>query len=308
MMNPVLRREAITSLRGWKNYAVLTFYLLMMVLGAGIFFYTSVFQSYRFGFDPQDVVYLYVVLAAIQMALVVLSVPALTAGSISGERERQTLDLLLVTKLSAFSIVIGKLLSSMAFILLLIISTLPVFSIVFYFGSVGISSLLTMICFTLTTAFMLGGISIFFSCIYKRTVVSIMLVYIITGVLCFGTLLLVALPMMVRGYNETSGWSMLIKLIPNPGVGFFSLIDNQIGSNIVEDVFFNYTQAKKDTFVLWASGNLWVLHMVFQIVVGSVFVVLAAGLINPVREHKQKGKGTKTEKTKKEKKKGKSEE
>ncbi|WP_352400384.1 ABC transporter permease subunit [Anaerotignum sp.] len=308
MMNPVLRREAITSLRGWKNYAVLTFYLLMMTLGAGIFFYTSVFQSYRFGFDPQSVVYLYVVLAAIQMALVVLSVPALTAGSISGERERQTLDLLLVTKLSPFSIVIGKLLSSMAFVLLLIISTLPVFSIVFYFGSVGIGNLLTMICFTLTTAFMLGGISIFFSCIYKRTVVSIMLVYIITGVLCFGTLLLVLLPMMVRGFYEPSDGATLIKLIPNPGVGFFSLIDNQIGTNILQSAFFNYTQGTKSSFILWASGNLWILHMTFQVVVGCVFVVLAASLINPVREHKQKYKTNVTRKAKKEKKNKKSEE
>ncbi|MCQ4937477.1 MULTISPECIES: ABC transporter permease [Anaerotignum] len=300
MMNPVLRREAITSLRGWKNYAVLTFYLLMMTLGAGVFFYGSVFQSYRFSFDPQNIVYLYVTLAAIQMALIVLSVPALTAGSISGERERQTLDLLLVTKLSPFSIVTGKLLSSMAFVLLLIISTLPVFSIVFYFGSLGIGSLLMMMGFTLTTAYMLGGISVFFSCIYKRTVVSIMLVYIITGVLCFGTLLMVLLPLATRGYGQISNIATLIKLIPNPGVGFFSLIDHQIGTSIVDDVFFHQINGTKKTFILWASNNLWILHMAFQVVVGSVFVILAAGLINPVREHKQRNKASKTKKKKSE--------
>ncbi|MDD3393833.1 MAG: ABC transporter permease subunit [Anaerotignum sp.] len=300
MMNPVLRREAITSLRGWKNYAVLTFYLSMMTVGAWIFFYTSVYQSYRFSFDPQSIVYLYVTLAAIQMALIVLSVPALTAGSISGERERQTLDLLLVTKLSPFSIVIGKLLSSMAFVLLLIVSTLPVFSIVFYFGSLGIGSLLTLICFTLTTAYMLGGISVFFSCIYKKTVVSIMLVYIVTGVLCFGTLLLVLLPLAVRGAVEPSALGIILKLIPNPGVGFFSLMDNQIGTNILYDAFFNYANSTKSPFVLWASGNLWVLHMAFQLVVGSIFIVLATGLINPVREHKQKNKAVKIKKKKSE--------
>ncbi|WMI80653.1 ABC transporter permease [Anaerotignum sp. MB30-C6] len=304
MMNPVLRREAITSLRGWKNYAVLTFYLLMMTLGAGIFFYASVFQSYRFAFDPQTIVYLYVVLAAIQMALVVLSVPALTAGSISGERERQTLDLLLVTKLSPFSIVIGKLLSSMAFVLLLIISTLPVFSIVFYFGSVGIGALLGMIGFTLTTAFMLGGISIFFSCIYKRTVVSIMLVYIITGVLCFGTLILAALHIFVRSYQDPSMAEMIVMLIPNPGVGFFSLVDSQIGTNITQEVLYNGGNGTQSSFILWAAKNIWMLHMAFQLVVGSIFIILAAGLINPVREHKQKNKSTQTKKKMKKEKKG----
>ena len=41
MMNPVLRREAVTSLRGWKNFAVLTFYLGVTALGAGMVIYTD---------------------------------------------------------------------------------------------------------------------------------------------------------------------------------------------------------------------------------------------------------------------------
>ena len=126
MMNPVLRREAVTSLRGWKNFAVLTFYLGVTALGAGMVIYTGMFDNWDFSFDPQIMMVLYVVLAAVQMALITLTVPALTAGSISGERERQTLDLLLVTKMSSFSIVMGKLLASLAFILLLIVGTLPV--------------------------------------------------------------------------------------------------------------------------------------------------------------------------------------
>ena len=127
-----------------------------------------------------------------------------------------------------------------------------------------------------------------------------MLVYIITGVLCFGTLLMVLLPLATRGYGQISNTATLIKLIPNPGVGFFSLIDHQIGTSIVNEVFFHNASSTKKTFVLWASGNLWVLHMGFQVVVGSVFVLLAAGLINPVREHKQRNKVSKTKKKKSE--------
>ena len=87
MMNPVLRREAVTSLRGWKNFAVLTFYLGVTALGAGMVIYTGMFDNWDFSFDPQIMMVLYVVLAAVQMALITLTVPALTAGSISGERE-----------------------------------------------------------------------------------------------------------------------------------------------------------------------------------------------------------------------------
>lgn len=283
MMNPVLRREMVTTLRGWRNYAVLTFYLLMMSLGAALFLYMSIFSQYSF--DPQTMVYMYVVLSALQMGLVVLSVPALAAGSISGERERQTLDLLLVTKMSPLSIVIGKLLSSMAFILLLIVSALPVFSVVFYFGSIDVPALLTMMAFTLTTTFMLGGISVFFSCIYKRTVVSIMLVYIILGVLCFGTLLATMLPFMTVQEYEPNAWIVLLKLIPNPGVGFFSMMDGQLGMDIVGTMFFDMFSSLSSA-QQWAASNLWMLHIVFQLVVGVIFILLAAWMINPVREHK----------------------
>lgn len=289
MMNPVLRREAITTLRGWRSFAILTFYLAMMAIGAAVFFKAGLFSSYNFSFDPRSMVYLYVVLGAVQMGLVVLSVPALTAGSISGERERQTLDLLLVTKLSPLAIVWGKLLSSMAFVLLLIIATLPIFAVVFYFGSVSVAALLVLFIFTLTTAFMLGGISVFLSCIYKRTVVSIMLVYIIIGFLCFGTLLMVAFPMMTgQGYDiENSIWSIIIKLIPNPGVAFFSLMDQQLGSGIVRQLFY-YDSGSIGEAAWWAMKNMWILHIIFQLVVGTGFLFLAARMIHPTREQKTK--------------------
>lgn len=290
MMNPVLRREAITSLRGWKNFAVIMFYIGIMLLGAGLFFYATVYNSYDYSFDPQSMTYLYVLLAGIQMALVVISVPAFAAGSISGERERQTLDLLLVTKLSPLSIVVGKMLASMAFVLLLIVSTLPVFALVFYFGSIHVGSLLLMMAFAMTTAFMLAGISVFFSCVYKKTVISIMLVYIVTGVLCIGTLIWAYIPYIVLGYGH-EGHSIgveLLKIIPNPGVGFASLMGDQLGVDVVGGMFFDIMRWQdNDTMgsvTEWAIDNLWLVHMMFQVVVGSVFVALAARKINPLRK------------------------
>ena len=83
----------------------------MVSLGAAGFIYGTMFNSYDFSFDPANMGGMYVVLCAMQMGLMLLSAPAMTAGTISGERERQTLDLLLMTKMSSLSIVIGKLLS-----------------------------------------------------------------------------------------------------------------------------------------------------------------------------------------------------
>lgn len=310
MMNPVLRREAITSLRGWRNFAVLTFYIGITALGAGLVVYFSMFESWNYSFDPQTMVVLYVMLAAVQMALITLTVPALTAGSISGERERQTLDLLLVTKMSPLSIVMGKLMASLAFILLLIVGTLPVLSLVFYFGGVRVSSVLVMVCFMLMTALMLGSVSVFFSCVFKRTVVSIMLVYIIMGVLCLGTLAAAFLPLALLDYSDIMTpadlmpqyWRIALTLVPNPGVGFFSLVDTQLGSGIVSQELLSVVRSRSAA-LNWIVENMWLMNMAFDAVVTALFVGLACRAVNPV--HERRGGARPEKERKKGRKKGK---
>lgn len=303
MMNPVLRREAVTSLRGWKNFAILTLYLGITALGAGLVVYFSVFASWNYSFDPQGMMVLYIVLSAVQMALITLAVPALTAGSISGERERQTLDLLLVTKMSPFAIVTGKLMASLAFILLLIVSTLPVLSLVFFFGGIKVTSMLLMVGFMLMTALMLGSVSVFFSCVFKRTVISVMLVYLIMGVLCLGTILAAVLPFTMIDYDsrvnmEPYYWRAALTLIPNPGVAFFSLVDAQLGSSIVSNELLSMLDSR-DVLLGKMVENIWLLHLLFDVVVTALFIGLACRAVSPVREKRQ-GKPEKERKKKKE--------
>lgn len=287
MLNPILRREARTTLRSWKFFGTISLYVGIMALGAGLFIYGNMFRSYYYGFDPQAVIELYTVLCAIQMGFIMMAAPALAAGSISGERERQTLDLLLVTKMSSYSIVIGKLLSSMGVIMLMTISTLPIFSIVFYFGGVSFFQLLGMMLFMLLTACAVASISVFFSCILKKTVISIMLVYLIIGFLCFGTLLAVGIHHSVywNMYQKAPGILMpVLALAGNPGVSFFSIIDGQIGTSYIEVVMDVYP--KMSSSLEWIINHYWVLNALLDVVAIVVFTSLAARFINPVRRKK----------------------
>lgn len=284
MMNPVLRREMRTSLRNWRVFGAIMLYVLFVAGGAGIYLYVNMFESYNYGFDPRNMVSLYAILCAMQMGLVLITTPALAAGSISGERERQTLDLLLVTKMSQFSIVIGKLVSSMGLILLMVIATLPIFAVVFYFGGVTLPALLGMIGFILLTACMAGSISIFFSCIFKRTVISIVMVYLVIGVLCFGTLLATAL-------YYTSYWNLyqkepgmvvpILLLVGNPGVGFFSVIDGQLGSTFVDGVFRTY--GMQSGWTNWIVKNYWVINAVANVAMTGFFLAMATYFVNPIK-------------------------
>ncbi len=288
MMNPVLRRETKTTLRNWKMFAILTAYVAIISLGAAGYIYGNMFSSYDFSFEPSSMSGMYVVLCAMQMGLMLLSAPAMTAGTISGERERQTLDLLLMTKMSSFSIVLGKLLSSMATLVLIMVATLPVFAIAFYFGGISLFSLFAMMLYIMVTACMACSLSIFFSCIFKKTVVSMVIVYLlIGGVFCSGTLIAALL-------QQSLYWTMyqdypslafpLTILVSNPGVGFFSLIDNQLGTNIISNIVRAYHN--KNVAMNTLLQHYWILNFIFNIVISVIFVCLSAIFINPVKKKK----------------------
>ena len=73
----------------------------------------------------------------VQTLMVAVLAPAATAGAISSEREHQTLELLAVTPISSLAIVLGKLVSALAWLFVLILASIPVTALVFVFGGVA---------------------------------------------------------------------------------------------------------------------------------------------------------------------------
>lgn len=183
MINPVLRREAKTTLRNWKIFYAVAGYVLIVTIVAAIAIWQLMYNSYNASFDPASMINVYIGLTVLQLVLVLLMTPAFTAGSISGERERQTLDLLLVTKMSPLSIVIGKFLSGLSLIALTIISTMPIFALIMYFGGTSISYIFAVTAYMLLICGAFGAISIFFSTVFKKTVTSMVFTYICTGII-----------------------------------------------------------------------------------------------------------------------------
>ena len=82
----------------------------------------------------------YILMTYLLFILVVLSVPAVAGGSISLEREKKTLDVLLTTNLNPWRIITGKLEASLGVVLILTVSALPVLSLVVVFGGIGLAA------------------------------------------------------------------------------------------------------------------------------------------------------------------------
>ncbi|MBI4771604.1 MAG: ABC transporter permease [Chloroflexi bacterium] len=127
----------------------------------------------------------------IELFLVSFIAPAFTAGAISSERERQTYDLLRTTLLPARALVLGKLLSALSYVALLLLVALPLQSLAFLLGGVAIEEVLIAAAVLLVTALASGSMGVFFSSLVRRTLGATVLTY------AFALLTTVGLPLLL---------------------------------------------------------------------------------------------------------------
>ena len=201
LWNPIVAKEYRSRMRSWRSPLALMIYILMIGgLGWAIFAAMASSSANPYGGPaPNYGQTLFMYLVIFQMVLLAFVTPALTAGAISGERERQTLDVLLVSRVSAFGIVWGKLLASMAYILLLILTALPLFSAVFLFGGIDLQQFISSQVVTISTALCLGAMAVFFSALFQRSLAATVTSYASAFVLTIGT----AIVSLVVGTSQT---------------------------------------------------------------------------------------------------------
>ncbi len=113
---------------------------------------------------------LFLTLSYAQLALLLLLAPIFSAGAITIEKEQRTLSALLTSLLTPGQIWWGKFVSSLLFVLLLLVTSLPVLSMAFAFGGVGPWEIFSA---TLTTVIILGcmsAIGLYCSSAFRRSV------------------------------------------------------------------------------------------------------------------------------------------
>jgi ABC-2 type transport system permease protein len=186
--NSVVGKEFRLRMRGWRSTAVLTAYMAILGIIAIAFLMQQAgptsSQSSQVGLR------LFQTMAIFQLFLILFVTPVSTAGAISGERQRQTWDLLLVTRLSSFGIVWGKLTAGLAFDLLLIVASLPLFSLVFLFGGVAPDDIVHTYIVFLATVVLLGVLSLCISALTRRLALAMVASNLIALLLGVGLTLL----------------------------------------------------------------------------------------------------------------------
>jgi ABC-2 type transport system permease protein len=196
--NPVALREMKVRMRGPRTFALLAIYtvvlsgLIYIIYlqkgGTATYSYGGTFSSSNFGptrsFETgQD---LFITIFLFLLFLTAVVTPAICGGLVSREMEEGTYDMLVVTPLRGRSLIYGKLLGALSYIAILTLASAPVASIVFMFGGVELKDLLAGYAIVLMQIFVIGVISLFFSGLFKRTSLTIIVTYSMLGLLLLG--------------------------------------------------------------------------------------------------------------------------
>ena len=280
--NPVVRKELRGRMRGRRAFVVLTLYLLMLSCMTSLIYlaYASAAQQ---PYGPDSYLIGKIVFGGVlgvQVMLVIFITPAFTAGTISGERERQTYDLLRTTLLSARALVTGKLVSALSYVVLLILAAIPLESMAFLLGGVELEEIVVSQLILLVTALSVGAVSTYFSSRMKSTLSATVVSYAFALFPTAGMPMLLAIlapvlslagPMM---FIEEPHWLVLAALIYIGGV---LLAINPISTIILSEivlieeqtlVFFKIPlpTSTGPTTDIWLISP-WVIYVLFHLLI-----------------------------------------
>ncbi|MBI1902035.1 MAG: hypothetical protein HYS13_13105 [Planctomycetia bacterium] len=160
LIGPAFAREAWAAPRRPRHYIARTAYVvallvlmwtLWMVL-AGTQEVRNISDLARFG------TILFQLLAPLQLAVVVFFSALSTASAVAHEKDRRTLVLLLMTRLTNSELVLGKLLGSLLHVFTLFLAGLPVFAMVLVFGGVSPQQAFSAMAVTVSAALAAGSL------------------------------------------------------------------------------------------------------------------------------------------------------
>lgn len=233
-VNPIIVKEIRSRMRGARAFITLTILLVVMGLAMyGILQIILATSRYSSVVSPQIGQTLFASLAFLELFMICAVTPAVTAGAISGEKEKQTYEMLMATPLSPTAVLWGKLISALSYVLLLLFAAVPMASVVFIFGGVAPRDMLKALLVLLTVAVSYGVLGMFMSALFGRTGRATVASFIAVILLMIGPLFIAVLFSAIRG-GEPPRWL----LAPSPISALSAALAGSTGSNNGSNLFY----------------------------------------------------------------------
>lgn len=192
--NPMILKELRQRLRERRSWLLPTLYLLVLS-GTVIFAYFASVDVRRGqevqGADIGTATFLTVVFT--QLGVLLLMAPVFSAGSVTIEKEQRTLASLLTSLLSVPQIWWGKFVAAVLYLLLLLMSALPLLALSLAFGGVDPVDLFVVVAATILVLASISAIGLWCSTLFRRSVHSTASCYGIVLVLSLVTAVIFAI-------------------------------------------------------------------------------------------------------------------
>ena len=210
--NPILLRVVQTGGKRRRDLIIRCLYLGLLIAIVIFSLMTGSSQRYS-GMSLTDLAIqsgrIFEQMSYLQLALVSLLAPIFTAGAITQEKDSQTYDILLSTPLTNGQVVLGSLLSRLFFIVALLISGIPIFSVTQIFGGVAIKSIGYSFLIATATAFVTGALAMAIATFKVGTRRTIFSFYLFVVTYLVGLFLLDKLPIFKIEIFDASGTALL---------------------------------------------------------------------------------------------------
>lgn len=290
LQNPVTIKELRSRMRGNRAFLLMTVYLTLM--GGLIFIvYLAYVASTGNNLGPgnrQAGKAVFTAVLLVQVILVLFIGPMFTSAAIIGEKERQTYDLLRTTLLPASSLVTGKLISSLSYIYLLIIVSIPLQGIAFLLGGISPIELLLSQLLILISAITFALIGLYISTVLRSTLTASLTTFAIAFTLTFGTPIAAAMVVSVLGSvftgSSAPAWPVQIILVY---IGLLLAATNLPATLVISDLFL-VEQDALFYFTDFIDGRLayiwspWLPYLILYIIIALILYLVCIRRIKRV--------------------------
>lgn len=287
-INPIVKKDLRVLSRSmkiaWGIFAYEAVLLIVFLFAIWIIF--EEFSGYGYSADYQAFVVMFPLISAIEFGIIALLMPIMTATAVSGEKERQTFDILLTTVMTPRAIIRGKVGSAVIRVMVFMVASIPLMALSFTLGGLSwINLLITMIAF-LIFAILTGSLGIFASTLTTKSITGIILTYVFYFVYANATFLPTLIILLASGFSGSSS-SISFLMLLNPVSAITQMFALMLGNN---DLFGGSSGGV-------VTGWLWVALAGLSMIGFSVlFQELAARRIDPlcgyVKEKKKKKQPT----------------
>lgn len=299
-LNPIVKREVKVQSRSMKIcwgvfiyelILALVFFVAMIVIEQGNIYSTNNIYS--------ALVWLYPVLAITQLVILGIVVPVRTASAISGEKERQTFDIMMTTGMTPFSIIWGKVMTAIVQSMFFVVASMPVMALSFVIGGMSWSYLFWFLGVALLVSFFAASIGILCSSLCKKSISAVIMSYAFYIIFFVGTVLpplFYSIAEAGRSYSTGTvqhgyGENTALFLLLNPAVYLIEFfVKVMAGESVMGDhSILTGTTQKRGPIDYVITGNRWIiLSTILFLAVSFLFLLLAAKRINPIKKHRKR--------------------